>query len=174
MTAAAPTGGPSGIEREERRAEGGVALVEFALVIPLLLILVLGMVTAGVAFDRAQSLAHGAREASRFGATLPTGSNLPAWLDSVAATARANAVGNVDASEPSRYLCVALVDGSLDQRRVETGAGVTYTAGQCFSDGLTGTRVQVVAGRDVEIDAMVFRHTIGLRKQTVSMFEATP
>lgn len=173
--AAHPSSTPCRTASPWRPGEAGVALVEFAMVVPLLLVLVLGMVTAGIAFDRAQSLAHGSREGSRFGATLPTGSDMSAWLDSVATTARANAAGNVDASASNRYLCVALVGGTVGGTRIETPAGVTYGSGECFADGLgAGPRVQVVAGRDVEIDAMVFRHTASVRKRAVTIFEATP
>jgi Flp pilus assembly protein TadG len=149
----------------------GAVIVEFALVLPLLMMLVLGMVTAGIALDRGQSLAHGAREASRFGATLPSG---PTWLAQVADTARTNAAGNVDASVPGRYLCVALIpETGPVQRSVEGGPAPAVPG--CFADDLgSRPRVQVVTGREVEFDALIFRRTLTLRKQAVTLFEATP
>ncbi|MGF1596914.1 MAG: TadE/TadG family type IV pilus assembly protein [Acidimicrobiales bacterium] len=48
-----------------RRSERGAALVEFALVAPLLLILVFGIIEFGVAFHRSQAVAASAREAAR-------------------------------------------------------------------------------------------------------------
>src|SRR5687768_2460716 len=51
-----------------RNADGAVA-VEFALIFPLLVMLLLGTTTAGLSYSRAVGLANATREGARFGAT---------------------------------------------------------------------------------------------------------
>jgi Flp pilus assembly protein TadG len=53
------------------RKEQGVAVVEFALVAPLLLILVFGIIDLGRAYSTLNQLAASAREGARFAAVLP-------------------------------------------------------------------------------------------------------
>ena len=48
----------------------GAAIVEFALILPLLSMMALGMLTGGIALDRKQDINNAAREAARFGATV--------------------------------------------------------------------------------------------------------
>lgn len=50
--------------------EHGAALIEFALVMPLLLLLLVGIVTAAQAWNYTNTLEHAAREAARAGATM--------------------------------------------------------------------------------------------------------
>lgn len=50
-------------------SERGAALVEFALVLPILASLVLGMVTGGAAYHRKITMTDAVREGARFGAT---------------------------------------------------------------------------------------------------------
>jgi Flp pilus assembly protein TadG len=50
--------------------ERGAALVEFALVLPLVLMLAFGIVTAAVTYNHKIDLTHAAREGARYGATL--------------------------------------------------------------------------------------------------------
>jgi Flp pilus assembly protein TadG len=49
----------------KRASEQGTALAEFALVLPLLLILLFGIVEFGIAFNRAQAVEAAAREGAR-------------------------------------------------------------------------------------------------------------
>src|SRR5258708_12152723 len=52
------------------RGEQGASLVEFALIVPLLFALVLGIATGGLAYNRKISITNSRREGARFGATL--------------------------------------------------------------------------------------------------------
>jgi Flp pilus assembly protein TadG len=54
--------------RTMREAEKGAALVEFAVLAPLLIILVLGIVEFGWLFGQYNDVRHGAREGARFAA----------------------------------------------------------------------------------------------------------
>ena len=165
---------PTRDEEQLRPRERGAAIVEFAIALPLLMMLLIGMFSGGIAYDRNQSLIHAAREATRFGSTLPV-TTLNPWLDQVAATARNNAAGNLEVGQPTRYVCVALIGAPASGSRVEGPSGTTYTpGGTCFVDGLSGPRVQVVTGRDVVFDAFAFSRTITLRRQAAVRFEALP
>jgi Flp pilus assembly protein TadG len=74
MTRADTPGGPAsqaqGRFRRGRRARGdkGVALIEFAIVMPLLFLLVFGIIEFGWAFSQNLDVRHGAREGARLAA----------------------------------------------------------------------------------------------------------
>lgn len=168
-----------------KRDELGASLVEFALVMPLVLMLIVGMVSAGISFNHKLSLTHAAREAGRYAATLPVTSyaTLDLWLDDIAARVAENATGSLEATAPNRYICVAYVfpDGPVSsvldhtRRREEGPGGVTYSDGAC--PGVSDTRpnnerrVQVQARRDGEIEALFFSTTVTLNSQALSRYE---
>jgi len=60
-----------GSARQRLHDERGVAVVEFALVAPLLLILIFGIIDLGRAYSTLNQLAASAREGARFAAVLP-------------------------------------------------------------------------------------------------------
>ncbi len=167
--------------------EGGAALVEFAIILPLLLIIVFGIIGFGLIFNHKLSLTDGAREAGRFGATLPvtnfaaSSDPMQAWLDAVAARALADATGSLDAGVPNRMICVAYVypNGTAatdsTRRRLETGVTTSYSSSACFADGRPDDerRVQVRVGRDTELEAVFISLTIPLTADSVTRFEAS-
>ena len=59
--------GTSSTPGGRRRSETGASAVEFALVAPILIILVFGVISFGVIFGQQLALGNAAREASRFG-----------------------------------------------------------------------------------------------------------
>jgi Flp pilus assembly protein TadG len=77
-------------EREERadkldfinkkRAEQGQDLVEFALILPLLLLLLLGIIEFGIAIFRYNSVANVGREIARYGVVHPKTDDLDAFI----------------------------------------------------------------------------------------------
>lgn len=173
--------------------EDGAALVEFAIVLPLLLIIVFGIISFGLIFNDKLSLTDGAREAGRFGATLPVTNfaasgdptqqmqQMQQWLDAIASRAEADATGSLDAGVPNRTICVAYVypDGedAVDRtrRRFESGGVVVYSYEKCFVDGRPNDerRVQVRVGRDTDLEAIFFSSTITLTADSVTRFEAS-
>lgn len=54
--------------RLRRKGEKGASLVEFAFVLPLLLLLILGMIEFGFLFAQYNEIRHGAREGARYAA----------------------------------------------------------------------------------------------------------
>ena len=79
---------------------------------PVLATLLLGVVSAGLLFDQKLSLTHAAREAGRYGATIPSNQTFVAgtWAQNVTTLVKTRAAGELDASGAS--VCVALVEGS--------------------------------------------------------------
>src|SRR5712691_11496184 len=94
----------------------GAALVEFTLVLPLFLVLVLGMLTGGIVYNHKLDMVHAAREGARYGATIPQGQCTPVsncggktWAQLVQAVAVARSDGDVAIGQ----VCVALVSGAV-------------------------------------------------------------
>lgn len=158
--------------RGHLREDTGAALVETALVLVLLVMLLVGTVTAAVAFGRDNSIQNAAREASRFGATLP-GPVDTAWLQSVRDVARAAALGDLDSSVPGQFICVAHGDGSAWRSLTDTSGTEAEPDSQCFSDGRPAgeVRVQVVTRRDSDIQVVVFDMDVTLDASAAARYE---
>lgn len=166
-----------------RRDQRGASLVEFALVLPVFFMLVLGMFTGGLAYNRKLALTQASREAARYGATLPRANFLTVsgWLDAVATVAVKSAEGELNSGVPDRSVCVAYVfqtgtAQSQTWRRVESATALpSYEMNkECFTDGrpLNETRVQVVTARTSKLEALLFSQDLALRSEAVSRFEA--
>lgn len=152
------------------------------MVLPLILMLIVGMVSAAIAYNHQLALSHSAREGGRFGATLPITNypNTDVWLDAVAQAVGDDATGTLGPGVPGRYICVAFVhpSGNLasdtTRRRVETIGSPVYSDASCFSDGRPDSerRVQVHVQRDTEFSVAFFSTTLTLDSEGVSRFEA--
>ena len=154
--------------------------MEFALVVPVLAALLLGTVTAGLAYNRNNSLNNASREAARYGATLPVGSDLTTWLNTVADVARESASGDLDPAVSGQQLCVAYVHPAgttaddRTTRLIEVAGSRTVGVGSpCFNDGRPGTerRVQVEMSRTTRLDAVFHSTTLTLTAESVTLFE---
>ena len=150
---------------------------------PLLIMLLVGSATTGIAFNQSLSLAHSAREAGRQAATLPVSNfaDLDTWLAAVSARAIADADGSLDNGVPGRNVCVAYVHPAGTLATDVTKRLVTNTSGPqptelqpCFVDGRPNDerRVQIVVSREAEINAILFSTTVTLDSQSVNRFEA--
>jgi len=127
--------------------ERGSVLVEMALVVPLFLTLVLGIISTGIVYNHKLDLVHAAREGARYGATVPVQQCVPTtkcsgktWAQLVQTVVVQRSDGDVTASQ----VCVALVNGSSGAPIDSTFT--TKTDGtNCYDDGNTDTsaRVQV-------------------------------
>lgn len=82
-----------------RRAESGASLVEFALVVPLLLALVFGIIEASWAFAQQNDVRHGAREGARVAAVNIGGTN----------TVGQTVCDRMDVVNPSEGITVTLI-----------------------------------------------------------------
>lgn len=147
------------------------------MVFPLLFMLIFGMVTAGVAYNRSNSLHNGAREASRYGAMLVfDAAGRDAALANIADVAKEAATGDLIASAPNQRVCVAVVAGTaasptIVRRVVETSGSRVYSDATCFSDSRSDERIQVSVQRDTTIEAVVFTRAVTLSATSVSRYE---
>lgn len=168
------------ISRFRRRGadERGAALVEFALVLPLVVVMTFGMMTSAMAYNNKMDLTHAAREGARYGSTLPltqcSGSPNPCggtttWAQLVRSVVVERAMGAVTAAD----VCVALVHGSSASVNTPT---TSYSTGGavCFpeSSGDAGNRVQILITKsDSAIDAVFFRIPLALTSEATAKFE---
>ncbi|MFP5327141.1 MAG: TadE family protein [Acidimicrobiia bacterium] len=161
--------------RARLRTDKGASLVEFALVLPIFMGLVLAMFTGGLAYTVRQAITQGARESARAAATTPVTTTVNAWLDDIATVAERSADGELATGEPGRYLCVALIRNGVVSRRETVGNATSYTTGTpCFDDGLSvasSRRVQVLARRTREMEAIFFSNTLDLEGRAVARYE---
>lgn len=170
----------------------GAATVEFALLLPLLMCLVLGIVTGGITLNQKIAVTNGVREGSRFGATLSVVSGCPSgpgtmtcWLTQVADVTQDASEGELGTDAASREICVAYVHPSettittdRTTRLVRNASGDTITVGAtCFpgSDGRPDTerRVQVTGQRTGSIEYLFGTARPTLRSESVTKFEAS-
>jgi hypothetical protein len=59
----------------------GQSMVEFALILPVFLIVLMGMLEFGIAYDHRNAMAYAVREGARVGASLGSGGSNPAGVD---------------------------------------------------------------------------------------------
>jgi hypothetical protein len=64
-----------------RDRDSGQAIVELALILPLFLIVLVGMLEFGIAYDHRNAMAYAVREGARVGASLGNGGSQPATVD---------------------------------------------------------------------------------------------
>src|SRR5438270_10382174 len=72
--------------RMRDNSESGAALVEFALLLPVFMALVLGMLSGGLIYNQKMDLTHSTREGARYGAAIDKGtlfSNNQSWASNV-------------------------------------------------------------------------------------------
>jgi Flp pilus assembly protein TadG len=173
-----PSGSP-GTRGGRGRGDEGAALVEFAIIMPLLFMLILGMFTGGLAYSQSISMNNAAREAARYGASLPQGGSADAWLRDVATAAREAATGDLATGVPGENICVAYVhpgatSGQQTTRRlVLQGASESFSNQTCRTDGRPPSerRVQVQVRRTTTLEALVFSRELTLERGAVMRYE---
>lgn len=77
------TAGPRSRVRRRQR-NGGQSLVEFALILPVILLIMFGIVDFGLAFDASIGISNAAREGARQGTTVPNTAAITARVRTVA------------------------------------------------------------------------------------------
>jgi Flp pilus assembly protein TadG len=163
------------------RGERAAVLVEFALVFPLLIMLILGMVTAGLAYNQKLQITHATREGARFAATvspIQTFANGESWARNVRDLVVERSAGDlVDAQ-----VCVSLVEGSpgtvYDNLPGYSTLGGTTPCIPNQQYPLAGTddglRAQVTVARQGSIELVVFDDiTFTMSSKATAKSEAT-
>lgn len=166
--------------RKRHSADDGAAAVEFALLLPVFLIILFGVIFFGFAFNTKINLTQTAREASRYGATLSVkasaaGNNgtVDTWLAKVTAVAISAGGDDLTSSSAGRYVCVAIVTGG-STKSLTTGSGGPASSAVCYDDGRTDDRVQVVVRSDAIFNGLLFGGNVTLGSQSTTRFEAVP
>jgi Flp pilus assembly protein TadG len=149
--------------RRPGRNERGALLVEFALVLPLLLSLFLGIFTGGVAYSNKIGLVEAVREGARFGASLPMGSGagaVDAWETQVKNRVVAASGGDVALAD----ICVKFVlpIGGTD-------CGLADPSGA--SNEPTVHLVKVSATRSATLEFFFFKSDKVMQGKLVARFE---
>ena len=157
-----------------KRDQSGAALVEFALLLPVFMALVLGMFSGGIAYNQKLDVTHATREGARYGATVAVSQSFSSgtWATNVRDLIVDRASG--DLSGAGTNVCVALVSGpgsapvAVDANHTTNSGG-----GPCYTDGSadTGRRVQVSASRPSKVEALFFSWGITLNAKAVSRYE---
>lgn len=169
-----------------RRSSGddGVVVIEFALVLPILLMLILGLVSGATAWNQNLAIGHGARVAGRQASTVPLPTTVDAvtmavWLDAVADRTIAASEGALDDGVDGRTVCVAYVDPKgaapdvVYQRTVPAAGARTSASTPCAPVDATADRqIQVVVARGGVLDTGIYRYPLSLRRTAVYRFEA--
>ena len=178
-----------------RHDERGTAMVEFALLLPVFVMLVLGTLTGGIIINRKLNIAHSTREGARYGAILPLLQCTPVancsgstWAQTVRNVGVQRSFGELTAGSATTAgittpgVCVALVTGSPGVVYSNAAPAVSqsnYTtngSSPCYDDGGAdpGLRVQVSTMRTGDrIECVFFRIPITLTNPATASFEAS-
>lgn len=166
--------------RPRRDAENGAAAVEFALLFPLFLVIVFGIINMGFGFNHKINLTQTAREASRYGATLSVAASGPGnsgtvstWLAKVTEVAKSAGGDDLADDRSGRYICVALVEADGTTTSLVTGTGGPASSALCIADGRSDARVQVVVRSDSVLDFIFLGGKINIGSDSVTHYEAT-
>jgi Flp pilus assembly protein TadG len=119
------------------KREDGQAMVEFALVLPVLLVLVLGIIQFGITFNHYMTLTDAVRAGARQAAVSRT---LPDPAGSAEARVRSAASGSLsDAADPVALpVTITPYDPASGQAKFAQGGDVTVTAQYHYSIDLLG------------------------------------
>ncbi len=153
-----------------RRPDTGAVAVEFALILPILVALLLGIATAGLSYNTALAATDAIREGARYGATTAT-SPAPSggsWANTVRSKTAELSYGGVAEAQ----VCVQLVKGSSV---VQSSTCSLSTAAPANPAGLGDTEcvVKVWAQVPVTINIVVQSWDIPLVRHAVARYERT-
>jgi Flp pilus assembly protein TadG len=153
-----------------RRAsdDRGAALVEFALIGPLVFALLFGVFTGGMSLSRKNSMTNAVREGARLGATLPEDAE---WADKVRDRVVALAGGDLDPSQ----VCVELIikpTAATETSRQATACTLDSALEPDTADVPVGEcAVKVWAARESDLQVVFFSKTLDLTASSVNRYE---
>ena len=156
-----------------RDSERGTALVEFALILPIVVSLMLGMVTGGLAYNKKIALTDAVRGASRYGATLADSSTFGTSVRDRLVQLSAGELSNSD-------VCVQLVRGGSTEVVVRSwyassangSCPSTFGTAPATPTVSTGYCVVKVWGmKTATLQAVFFNSDLQLKAGSVAGFE---
>lgn len=157
-----------------RREHDGANAVEFAILLPILLVLLFGVIYGGFAFNTKLTITQAAREGARFGATLAflEDETEPheAWFTDIRDRVVDTALGDQGLAPGDRYICVRYVDAN------GVGDSREFGTGDCTVDASSvpagRERVEVVVSRPSRLDLIFYGFDINLRSVGIARYEA--
>jgi Flp pilus assembly protein TadG len=154
-----------------RRDQAGAVAVEFALVFPLLVMLLIGTVTSGISYSHAIGATNAVREGARFGAT--TDASLGDWTGDVVARVRGT---QFDDPDTETKVCVQLYKQGSGQVHGSCTAGLSMPAANDYPEVPTGLAsgvcvVRVLATRPYTINAIFVSWDEEMRRGAVARYE---
>ena len=168
--------------RRHKTDESGAALVEFALLLPVFMMLVLGMFSGGIVYNQKLDLTHATREGARYGAAVAKDQQFAAgtWATNVRDLVIQRSGGDLVAGSGTTAgistdgVCVALVTGS-PAAVVTPSSSYSTSGGTCFTDNSSDTsmRVQVSARRPGKLEVLFFTQRMTLTANATSKFEGS-
>lgn len=93
------------------RGESGAVAVEFALILPILVMLLLGVTTTGMVYSDHLAITNAAREGGRFGSAVDYNTNATQWADNVQTRVQ-QAYYNSASALTTSQVCVLLVSST--------------------------------------------------------------
>jgi Flp pilus assembly protein TadG len=130
------------IRNKSTRDENGQALAEFALVLPILMLILLAIIQFGITFNHYLTLTDAVRAGARQGAVSRSVTNPAAAAE---ARVRSAASGSLDSATcvPGESLCVTVTFKSLSGgSQVEQGGDITVRATYPYEINLLGLVVK--------------------------------
>lgn len=159
--------------KPRRNREDGAVAVEFALIFPLLAMMLLGIVTTGISYSHALGLTNAVREGARFAATTAYPSGGGTWVADV--TTRTSTLQFDDPSNTTQ-ICVDLYKQGTGLIVNQECSGPTLETPPVFippSGLVTGScAIRVWAARSFSINAVLVNFADKtMVKQSVAMYE---
>lgn len=179
---------PGRAPRRSRRAragrEDGAAAVEFAMVLPILVIVVLGIVTGGMSYSNAIGVQNAVREGARFGATGDVAQL--SWTSDVIARVRSTQFDDgTTAADSGTSVCVQLFKAPSTVSKWECSLGqddgpvitmpATASADPAVPANLApgACVVRVLAARKFKINGGITSWSGTIVRGSTSMYERT-
>jgi Flp pilus assembly protein TadG len=162
----------------------GSAAVEFALLMPVFVMLIFGMLTGGFTYSEYSGITQAAREGGRYGATLPfdptQSSPVTTWLSDVLQATEDAAGSDAALTATNSSICVAYVSGTdptQTESMTETSGGTPITSSTaCWTDNAppNDDRVQVDIQRDADISIGLADWTVHLNATAITYYDRLP
>ncbi len=176
MSSHAAGGGRGRKRRGSARPEGGAVAVELAMVLPILIMLMLGITTAGLSYSQAIGVTNAVREGGRFGAT--TDGLAVSWSSDVITRVRATQFDDPGAEtgvcaqlwrKGYGQLAGSCSAGSVSGLSVPTNATQAPAVPASVPTG--ACVVRIIAGRNFTINIGLASWTRVTRSDSVSRYE---
>ncbi len=136
--------------RRAPRPERGAAAVEFALVVPLLLMILFGLITTGFAFSDHLSATNAVREGARYGAAADVSNT--SWATSVRDRVK-DTYFNAGATVTDAQICVRLLksDGTVAKQWAGSDCGTAPAAPTAMAAGSCAVLVWITRPQTIQL-----------------------